>query len=65
MHTNLHMPHVGHIHIRDITHDPRFWIIATFAALVLLIMTLAIMVSGEGLPASGGFPFGYPYMPIP
>jgi hypothetical protein len=65
MHTDLHMPHIRQIHFRDLTRDPRFWVITAFAALVLLILTLAMMVSGEGVPISDGFPFGYPYLPAP
>ena len=62
-HMHVHMPnrHDMALRFEHITHDSRFWLIVTMAALFGLLIFLAILTAGEG----GGIeqPF-YPHFPF-
>jgi hypothetical protein len=53
------------LHLSNLIHDPRFWLITGLIAFMAILVTLAAIGTGEGMPSTGGYPFGYPYTPIP
>ena len=64
--TDLHTPrHVDLRIIKRVLRDPRFWIITTLTALVLLVLAFAVAVPGRTPTELGGFPVSYPYVPVP